>query len=99
MCNCTLNVEPNLPNNPQGSFLLSFQSKIKNIQVNRDLTVQNSSEKGLQWIKDTIFGPDFPILSQEVISLVERGYQLGQPSDSNASSVIVGIYKNIIFFK
>lgn len=69
--------------------------KLEEIKVDLALTPQTASQKGLSWIKDTIFSPSAPALVQEIINLVNQGYRLGQPSTKGTSKVFVGLYKKI----
>jgi hypothetical protein len=69
--------------------------KLEEIKVDLTLTPQTASQKGLSWVKDTIFSPSAPTLTQDLVNLVNQGYQLGKPSANNASKVLVGLYKKV----
>ncbi len=65
----------------------------ENIQIDQSLTLFNCSEKGYQWVKDTIFSPQTPTIFQEITNLVTSGYRLGRPKIATKSKVLVGLYK------
>lgn len=66
--------------------------KLEEIKVDPALTPQTASQKGLSWVRDTIFSFSAPALAQEITNLVNQGYRLGQPSVKCASKVFVGLY-------
>ncbi len=65
----------------------------ENIQIDQSLTLFNCSEKGYQWVKDTIFSSQTPTIFQGIISLVVSGYRLGRPKMATESKILVGLYK------
>jgi len=73
--------------------------KLKEIKVDPALTPQTASQKGLGWVKDTIFSPQAPIASRDVIKLINEGYCLGRPNLTNASKVLVGLYRSNLMSK
>lgn len=77
-------------------FLIMEKIKLKEIKVDPALTLQTASQKGLSWVKDTIFSLQAPTVSQGVIKLMNKGYCLGRPNLTNASKVLVGLYRKTL---
>lgn len=67
--------------------------KTEKVEIDRDLDPRNAGEKGYQWVKDTICTPKAPVIFQAIIRLINEGYRLGQPNLTNASKILVGLYK------
>lgn len=63
------------------------------IQIDQSLTLLNCSEKGYQWVKDTIFSPKTPSICRDIVNLIGNGYCLGRPKMATESKVLVGLYK------
>lgn len=57
--------------------------------IDPDLNIQNASQKGLVWVKDTLYTP---FIAQEVEKLMSNGYCLGKPGNPTSSNIVVGIY-------
>lgn len=67
--------------------------KLEEIKIDPALTPQTAPQKGLSWVRDTIFSPQAPTISQDVIKLINEGYCLGRPNLTNASEILVGLYR------
>lgn len=78
-------------------LLIMEKIKLEEIKVDPALTPQTASQKGFSWVKDTIFSPSTPTLTQDLVNLINQGYQLGQSSVNNSSKVFVGLYKKISY--
>jgi hypothetical protein len=62
------------------------------LTVDTSLTPQTASQKGLVWIKDTLYSPTAPGIAKEVEDLASKGYCLGKPGNPTSSTILVGLY-------
>lgn len=97
MRNYTPNFEATTSNNfltlSSNNATFPKNTKVEGIKIDRDLDPRNAGEKGYQWVKDTICTPKAPVIFQAIIRLINEGYRLGQPNLTNASKILVGLYK------
>lgn len=102
--NCTQTIEPkttkNSSNFPSINNSTSQNQALKQIKIDSTLTFQTASQRGLVWVKDTIFNLSAaPFLAQEIIRLTNQGYCLGQPNINSPSGILVGLYRPNPIFK
>ncbi len=68
---------------------------MQEIKIDRELTPENSEEKGLVWVKDINVDLEAPEeILEEVRGLLKSGYFLGLPAGSTERNSFYGLYKN-----
>lgn len=69
---------------------------LNNNSTDYSLTPENCKEKGHEWIKDIIFDPEAPeITNKDIFTFLQKGYKLGIPASRNVDNNLVGLYQPI----
>lgn len=69
---------------------------IEKIEIDRTLTPENASERGLVWVQDIVVDEEAPDEAmQDIFELIKNGNVIGMPAGSNTENGLCGLYRKI----